>query len=147
MLDRDRATASGSQTNNETNESFGDILSQYEQAHSHRPDEGGKGLEGTVIAVAPSGTLASGVVSFPVSIAVQNPKGILGGMTSTANITCASGNCNSAGSPGAACSSGGIPCWCTADTQCPGGKCVNWYGCATGACTGGGAGDGFNCVP
>src|SRR5580700_6938666 len=52
MLDRDRATASGSQPNNETNESFGDILSQYEQAHSHRPDEGGKGLEGTVIAVS-----------------------------------------------------------------------------------------------
>ncbi|HEV3199896.1 MAG TPA: 30S ribosomal protein S1 [Bryobacteraceae bacterium] len=51
MLDRDRATASGSQPNNETNESFGDILSQYEQAHSHRPEEG-KGLEGTVIAVS-----------------------------------------------------------------------------------------------
>jgi small subunit ribosomal protein S1 len=50
MLDRDRATASGSQPNNETNESFGDILSQYEQAHSHRPEEG-KGLEGTVVAV------------------------------------------------------------------------------------------------
>src|SRR5882724_2828063 len=52
MLDRDRATASGSQPNNETNESFGDILSQYEQAHSHRKEEGGKGLEGTVIAVS-----------------------------------------------------------------------------------------------
>src|SRR5437764_5154022 len=52
MLDRDRATASPSQPNNETNESFGDILSQYEQAHSHRPDEGGKGLEGTVVAVS-----------------------------------------------------------------------------------------------
>src|SRR5579872_2153411 len=52
MLDRDRATASGSQPNNESNESFGDILSQYEQAHSHRPEEGGKGLEGTVIAVS-----------------------------------------------------------------------------------------------
>src|ERR1039457_515815 len=52
MLDRDRVTASGSQPNNETNESFGDILSQYKQAHSHRPEEGGKGLEGTVIAVS-----------------------------------------------------------------------------------------------
>ncbi|HLK48838.1 MAG TPA: S1 RNA-binding domain-containing protein, partial [Bryobacteraceae bacterium] len=31
-------------------ESFGDILSQYESSHSHRP-EGAKGLEGTVIAV------------------------------------------------------------------------------------------------
>src|ERR1022692_3686109 len=51
MLDRDRATDSGSQPNNETNESFGDILSQYEQTHSHRPEEG-KGLEGTVIAVS-----------------------------------------------------------------------------------------------
>jgi small subunit ribosomal protein S1 len=52
MLDRDRAMASQSQPNNETNETFGYILSQYEQAHSHRPDEGGKGLEGTVIAVS-----------------------------------------------------------------------------------------------
>ena len=33
-------------------ESFGDILSQYEQSHSHKPEEGGKGLEGTVIAVS-----------------------------------------------------------------------------------------------
>src|SRR5215467_11724355 len=52
MLDRDRATGSPSQTNNETDESFGDILSQYEQSHSHRPEEGGRGLEGTVIAVS-----------------------------------------------------------------------------------------------
>ena len=33
-------------------ESFGDILSQFEQSHSHRPEEGGQGLEGTVIAVS-----------------------------------------------------------------------------------------------
>ncbi|HEY2015943.1 MAG TPA: 30S ribosomal protein S1 [Bryobacteraceae bacterium] len=52
MLDQDRATGPDSQPNNEPNESFGDILSQYEQAHSHRPEEGGKGLEGTVIAVS-----------------------------------------------------------------------------------------------
>jgi small subunit ribosomal protein S1 len=53
MLDQDRATAPESQPNNQTNnESFGDILSQYEQSHSHRPGEGGKGLEGTVIAVS-----------------------------------------------------------------------------------------------
>jgi small subunit ribosomal protein S1 len=52
MLDQDRATAPGSEPNNQTNESFGDILSQYEQSHSHRPGEGGKGLEGTVIAVS-----------------------------------------------------------------------------------------------
>ena len=31
--------------------SFGDILSQYESSHSHRPEGGAKGLEGTVIAV------------------------------------------------------------------------------------------------
>jgi small subunit ribosomal protein S1 len=49
MLDQDRATAPDSQPNNE---SFGDILSQYEQSHSHRPEEGGRGLEGTVIAVS-----------------------------------------------------------------------------------------------
>ena len=51
MLDRDGATVSGSQPTNETNESFGDILSQYEQAHTHKPEEG-KGLEGIVIAVS-----------------------------------------------------------------------------------------------
>src|SRR5579871_4980197 len=52
MLDRDPDTGSPSQPNNETNESFGDILSQYEQAHSRKPDEGGRGLEGTVVAVS-----------------------------------------------------------------------------------------------
>ena len=50
MLDQDRATGPESQPNNEPNESFGDILSQYEQSHSHR-EPGGKGLEGTVISV------------------------------------------------------------------------------------------------
>src|SRR5689334_20347302 len=50
MLDQDRAIAPDSPTQNEPNESFGDILSQYERSHSHRPEEG-KGLEGTVIAV------------------------------------------------------------------------------------------------
>src|SRR5689334_2298752 len=50
MLDHDRATGLDSQTANEPNESFGDILSQYEQSHSHKPEEG-RGLEGTVIAV------------------------------------------------------------------------------------------------
>ncbi|HWB85747.1 MAG TPA: 30S ribosomal protein S1 [Bryobacteraceae bacterium] len=34
-----------------TNESFGDILLQYEQSHSHRPEEGQQGREGSVIAV------------------------------------------------------------------------------------------------
>src|SRR5215831_5914298 len=53
MLDQDRSAASESQTNNEPAESFGDILSQYEQSHTHRTetDEGRKQLEGTVVAV------------------------------------------------------------------------------------------------
>jgi len=51
-LDQDPAARSGSQTTSDSAESFGDILSQYEQSHSHRPDEGGKGLEGTVIAIS-----------------------------------------------------------------------------------------------
>jgi small subunit ribosomal protein S1 len=52
ILDQDPAARSGSQTTNDSAESFGDILSQYEQSHSHKPDEGGKGLEGTVIAIS-----------------------------------------------------------------------------------------------
>jgi small subunit ribosomal protein S1 len=52
ILDQDRDIGPGSQTNNEPNESFGDILSQYEQTHSHKAEkEGAKGLEGTVVAV------------------------------------------------------------------------------------------------
>jgi small subunit ribosomal protein S1 len=51
-LDQDPAARSGSQPTNDSAESFGDILSQYEQSHSHKPDEGGKGLEGTVIAIS-----------------------------------------------------------------------------------------------
>jgi len=51
ILDQDRETGSGSPTNNEPNESFGDILSQYEQSHSHKAEQGAKGLEGTIIAV------------------------------------------------------------------------------------------------
>ena len=50
MLDQDRAAGSASSTPNESNESFGDILSQYEQSHSHR-SETGQTLEGTVIAI------------------------------------------------------------------------------------------------
>ena len=50
-LDQDRATAPGSQTANEPAESFGDILSQYEQSHSHRVEAGKRGLEGTVVSV------------------------------------------------------------------------------------------------
>jgi small subunit ribosomal protein S1 len=52
ILDQDPAARSGSQPTNDSAESFGDILSQYEQSHSHKPDEGGKGLEGTVIQIS-----------------------------------------------------------------------------------------------
>jgi len=51
-VDQDRPAGSGSDTAPEpTAESFGDILSQYERSHSHRPGGAAKGLEGTVIAV------------------------------------------------------------------------------------------------
>ena len=36
----------------EPDESFEDILSQYEQSHSHQAEDGSKQLEGTVIAVS-----------------------------------------------------------------------------------------------
>ena len=52
MLDQDPTARPESQTNNEANESFGDLLSQFEQSHSHKAEEGGKGLEGTVVAVS-----------------------------------------------------------------------------------------------
>jgi small subunit ribosomal protein S1 len=51
ILDQDHATRPDSQTN-EPNESFGDLLSQFEQSHSHHPEVGGRGLEGTIIAVS-----------------------------------------------------------------------------------------------
>ena len=35
----------------DTSESFQDILSQYEQSHSHKPEEGNKGREATVVAL------------------------------------------------------------------------------------------------
>ncbi len=42
----------------ESNESFEDILSQYEKTHSRQKEDGGKQLEATVIAVsAESGLL------------------------------------------------------------------------------------------
>src|ERR1017187_8286258 len=52
ILDQDPAARSGSPSSNDSAESFGDILSQYEQSHSHKPDDGGRGLEGTVIQVS-----------------------------------------------------------------------------------------------
>ena len=51
-LDSDREAGSDSSTAPETGASFGDILSQYEQSHSHRPEEG-QGRSATVIAVTP----------------------------------------------------------------------------------------------
>ena len=49
-LDQDQISGPDSQT---PNESFGDILSQYERSHSHKPEEGEKGLDGTVVSVTP----------------------------------------------------------------------------------------------
>jgi small subunit ribosomal protein S1 len=49
-VDQDRAPGPDSANTNEPNESFGDILSQYEQSHVHRP-ETGSGLTGTVVKV------------------------------------------------------------------------------------------------
>jgi len=51
-LDQDRPARPDSQTTNEPGESFGDLLSQFEQSHTHHPEVGGKGLEGTVIQVS-----------------------------------------------------------------------------------------------
>lgn len=51
-LDQDRPAGSESTTTPEDSaESFGDILSQYERSHSHKAEGPTKGLEGTVIAV------------------------------------------------------------------------------------------------
>jgi len=52
ILDQDPAARSGSPSSADSAESFGDILSQYEQSHSHKPDEGGRGLEGTVVQIS-----------------------------------------------------------------------------------------------
>jgi small subunit ribosomal protein S1 len=53
MLDQDRSAAPDPQPTTEPNESFGEILSQYEQSHTHRvkSEEGRKQLEGTVVAI------------------------------------------------------------------------------------------------
>src|SRR5580765_6204277 len=40
-----------SQSNSETNESFGGLLSEYEQSHSRKPEYGNQ-IEGTVVAVS-----------------------------------------------------------------------------------------------
>ena len=51
-VDQDRNTRPDSQPATDNSESFGDILSQYEQSHAHKPETGGAGLTGTVIAVS-----------------------------------------------------------------------------------------------
>src|ERR1019366_7319500 len=52
MLDQDRPADPKSSINIEPDESFGDILSEYEQSHTHRiREEGKRGLEGTVVAI------------------------------------------------------------------------------------------------
>jgi small subunit ribosomal protein S1 len=52
MRDQDRPVDPKSPTTNEPDESFGDILSEYEQSHTHRiHEEGKRGLEGTVVAI------------------------------------------------------------------------------------------------
>jgi small subunit ribosomal protein S1 len=58
-LDRDRIVRPDAQTPNDPQdstpvppeESFGDILTEYEQSHSRKPDKRESGLEGTVVAV------------------------------------------------------------------------------------------------
>jgi small subunit ribosomal protein S1 len=52
LTDQDRPAGPESPNTNEPNESFGDLLSEFEQSHRHKAEEGGKGLEGTVIAVS-----------------------------------------------------------------------------------------------
>ncbi len=56
-LDRDRATDREALTASETNTSFGDILSAYEQSHSHKPESGGAGLAATVVALTAESVL------------------------------------------------------------------------------------------
>ena len=52
IMDQDRPVDPKSPTTNEPDESFGDILSEYEQSHTHRiREEGKRGLEGTVVAI------------------------------------------------------------------------------------------------
>src|SRR5208282_921579 len=45
------------QPSNEADESFGAIFSQYEQSHSRKGGEAGKGREGTVVAVTADSVL------------------------------------------------------------------------------------------
>ncbi len=51
-LDQDEAVRPESQPTNQPAESFGDLLSQYEESHKHKAEQGGTGLQGTVVAVS-----------------------------------------------------------------------------------------------
>jgi small subunit ribosomal protein S1 len=97
MLDGDSVARPDSQPANDKVESFGDILSQYEQATSRKPEERGQGLKGTVIAVSAEsvfldiGYKTEGIIplaefqsagesvkpgdKFPVSIKGRDPEG------------------------------------------------------------------------
>ncbi len=67
-------------TKNDSNESFADILSQYEQAHSHKLEDGGEGREGTVVAVTAESVLVDigfkteGIISLA-DFAASAPEG------------------------------------------------------------------------
>src|ERR1035437_6485378 len=52
ILDQEPAMRPPDSQTNEPNESFGDMLSQFEQSHSRKPEERGKGLEGTIVAIS-----------------------------------------------------------------------------------------------
>jgi small subunit ribosomal protein S1 len=52
-----KASAPEIQPNNEADESFGAIFSQYEQSHSRKGSEAGKGRDGTVVAVTADSVL------------------------------------------------------------------------------------------
>jgi hypothetical protein len=69
--------------------------------------------------------------------------------TSIANAwSCSIGNCSNVTSPSGSCTAGGVPSWCTSDSQCPSGtQCASWAGCASGACTGSGTANAFHCAP
>jgi len=46
-----------SQPEDDSNESFGDLLSQYERSHQHRSEDGARQLEGTIVAITADSVL------------------------------------------------------------------------------------------
>ena len=53
----DQNSANPPQSDNEPNESFGDLLSQYERSHATASDDGSRQLQGTVVAVTDDSVL------------------------------------------------------------------------------------------